>query len=189
MLVFTSICMNYLPKALTLGKSIKKTNKDVKFFIVLLEREIPKEWPKEANKVVDKIILAKDLGFEDFDKFLFIHKAIRTLRELSTFSLEEYKEYIEYFYYDRQFNLIYSFWKKQEKDNTFYDWAKPSPDHIIPKSRGGGNEKENIHFLTVFENLAKRDMTLEEWNNFKIKTNTSSNYFIEKIEEVMSNEN
>ena len=128
-------------------------------------------------------------SFEDFDKFLFIHKAIRTLRELNTFSLEEYKEYIEYFYYDKQFNLVYSFWKKQERDNTFYDWAKPSPDHIIPKSRGGGNEKENIHFLTVFENLAKRDMTLEEWNDFKIKTNTSSDYFIEKIEEVMSNEN
>lgn len=76
MLVFTSICMNYLPKALTLGKSIKKTNKDVKFFIVLLEREIPKEWPKEANKVVDKIILAKDLGFEDFDKFIFKHSIV-----------------------------------------------------------------------------------------------------------------
>ena len=43
--------------------------------------------------------------------------------------------------------------------------------------------------LSYFENLAKRDMTLEEWNDFKIKTNTSSNYFIEKIEEVMSNEN
>lgn len=76
MLVFTSICMNYLPKALTLGKSIKNTNKNVKFFIILLEREIPKEWPKEANKIVDKVILAKDLGFEDFDKFIFKHSIV-----------------------------------------------------------------------------------------------------------------
>ena len=76
MLVFTSICMNYLPKALTLGKSLKNTNKNVKFFIILLEREIPKEWPKEANKIVDKVILAKDLGFEDFDKFIFKHSIV-----------------------------------------------------------------------------------------------------------------
>ena len=54
-------------------------------------------------------------------------------------------------------------------------------DHIIPKSRGGNNEKENLQFLTTFENLTKRDMTMEEWNNFKIKTNTHSQYFIEEI--------
>lgn len=127
--------------------------------------------------------------FDDFDKFLFIHKSIRTVRDISLLTLSDYKDYIEYFYFNKQFNLIYSFWKNQEKTNTFYDWAKPSLDHIIPKSKGGGNEKENLHFLTVFENLAKRDMTFEEWSDFKIKTNTVSNYFIEKIEEVMSNEN
>lgn len=76
MVVFTSICMNYLPKALTLGKSLKKTNKDIKFFIILLEREIPKEWPKNANEIVDKVILAKDLEFEDFDKFIFKHSIV-----------------------------------------------------------------------------------------------------------------
>ena len=70
---------------------------------------------------------------------------------------------------------------QEEKLNTFYDWAKPSIDHIIPKSRGGNNEKENLQFLTTFENLTKRDMTMEEWNNFKIKTNTHSQYFIEEI--------
>ena len=75
-----------------------------------------------------------------------------------------------------------------EKNNTFYDWAKPSLDHIIPWSRDGRNEKENLHFLTVFENLAKRDMTLDEWTAFKIKTNTTSDYFVERIKEVMSNE-
>lgn len=127
--------------------------------------------------------------FDDFDKFLFIHKSIRTVRDISLLTLNDYKDYIEYFYFNKQFNLVYSFWKSQEKTNTFYDWAKPSLDHIIPKSKGGGNEKENLHFLTVFENLAKRDMTFEEWLDFKIKTNTVSNYFIEKIEEVMSNEN
>ena len=89
---------------------------------------------------------------------------------------------IEYFYKDKQFNSVYKFWKLHKKeDQTFYDWAKPSLDHIIPKSKGGTDEISNLQFLTVFENLAKKDMSMEEWNSFKKRTNTNSNYFIENI--------
>ena len=123
--------------------------------------------------------------FSDFDKFLFLHKAIRSTIGIELMSLEEYKDYINYFYNDFQFNAVYNFWKKQERANTFYDWAKPSLDHIIPWSRGGRHNKENLHFLTVFENLAKRDMTMEEWTEFKRTTTTMSDYFIEQIMEVM----
>lgn len=123
--------------------------------------------------------------FSDFDKFLFLHRAIRSTVGIELMSLEEYKDYINYFYNDFQFNAVYNFWKKQERANTFYDWAKPSLDHIVPWSRGGRHNKENLHFLTVFENLAKRDMTMEEWTEFKQTTNTMSDYFIEQIMEVM----
>lgn len=125
------------------------------------------------------------LKFDDFDKFLFIHRSITRTIGLINIDLSNYKEYIEYFYYQNQFNKLYSFWKRQERLNVFYDWAKPSIDHIIPKSKGGTNELNNLQFLTTFENLSKRDMTMEEWNSFKKITNTHSNYF---IEEVMSNE-
>ena len=125
------------------------------------------------------------LKFNDFDKFLFIHRSITHTINLINIDISNYKEYIEYFYYQNQFNKLYSFWKKQERLNVFYDWAKPSIDHIIPKAKGGTNELNNSQFLTTFENLSKRDMTMEEWNNFKKITNTHSNYF---IEEVMSNE-
>lgn len=121
------------------------------------------------------------LTFKDFDKFLFIHKAIRNLSNLNEIKLEDYKKYIEFFYYQKQFNCVYNFWKKQERLKVFYDWAKPSLDHIIPKSKGGTNELRNLQFLTTFENLSKRDMTLEEWNNFKQETNTHSSYFIEEV--------
>ena len=125
------------------------------------------------------------LDFNDFDKFLFIHRAITHTINLINIDILRYKEYIEYFYKQEQFNKLYNFWKKQTRLDVFYDWAKPSIDHIIPKAKGGTNDLSNLQFLTTFENLTKRDMTMEEWENFKLITNTHSNYF---IEEVMLNE-
>lgn len=121
--------------------------------------------------------------FSDFEKFLLIHKLLMqgTRNYYVTVPINEYEDTINYFYNDTQFNKIYQFWKQHEKDNTFYDWAKPSLDHINPKSKGGENKKENLQFLTVFENLAKRDMSMEEWNQFKKNTHTTSDYFIENI--------
>lgn len=76
MIVYTSICMNYMPKALILGKSLKKYNKNIKFYVIMVEREIPKEVTTEMYDIIDKIILAKDLGYEDFDKFIFKHSIV-----------------------------------------------------------------------------------------------------------------
>ena len=121
------------------------------------------------------------LSFDDFDKFLFIHKSIRRFLRVTEISIEQYKNYIDTFYNDKQFNYIYNFWKTKERENTFYDMAKPSIDHKIPISRGGNSDIQNLQFLTVFENLCKRDMTEQEWLLFKNKANTKSDYFIENI--------
>ena len=119
-------------------------------------------------------------SFDDFEKYAFLHKQRVKQLKLST-DEKEYKEFINYFYNQEQFNAIYNNWRKKEKENTFYDWYKPSIDHIIPKSKGGTNSLDNLQFLTVFENLAKRDMTMEEWNDFKKRTNTSSDLFLENL--------
>jgi len=121
--------------------------------------------------------------FDNFERFLLIHKQLTLTagKSPATYDIEEYYQDILYFYYDPQFNKVYDFWQKQPRGDTFYDWAKPSLDHIIPKSKGGSNKKENLEFLTVFENLSKRDMLKSEWEEFKQITNTQSDYFIESI--------
>lgn len=113
-------------------------------------------------------------NFKDFDYFLFVHKLLvsTTDKYYINCEIKEYEKAITYFYNDPQLKAIYNFWKKQNRGNTYYDWAKPSLDHIIPKSRGGTNELNNLQILTVFENLTKRDMTWEEWTHFKETTNT-----------------
>ena len=123
---------------------------------------------------------------EDFEKFLLIHKAlIRTSGNDAQYyknNPKEYEKIINHFWEDNQFNCLYSFWKDNQNNKiTFYDWAKPSLDHIIPSSKGGTNTLDNFQFLTTFENLSKRDMTMEEWNNFKKETNTHSDFYIESI--------
>lgn len=127
-----------------------------------------------------------DLDFckQDFKKFLIAHSILinSTDNYYTTCSKEEYLQTIQHLFFDKQFNAIYDFWQNKKGINkTYYNWAKPSLDHKIPKSRGGTNKLDNLQVLTVFENLAKRDMTWEEWNNFKKETKTHSDYFIENF--------
>ena len=122
--------------------------------------------------------------FDNFEKLLCVHSLISRTSGLpiKQYSLEEYKALTEHLYYSKQFNAVYDFWQNHKKENnTFYDWAKPSLDHIIPKSKGGTNTPDNLQVLTTFENLNKRDLTMEEWNEFKKRTNSTSDYYIENI--------
>lgn len=122
-------------------------------------------------------------NFDNFEYFLLVHKLLMSTTDkyYITCDIKEYEKAILYFYNNEQLKIIYNFWKNQNKESTYYDWAKPSLDHIIPKSRGGTNKLDNLQILTVFENLAKRDMTWNEWINFQKTTNTHSNYFLNSI--------
>ena len=68
MIYTTSICNNYLPKAIILAMSIKKCDPTSIFVLCITERQVHEEATK--SKYFDQVILSKDLGFENFDKFM-----------------------------------------------------------------------------------------------------------------------
>ncbi len=108
-------------------------------------------------------------SFPDFEKFKFLSNI--TSKHRKHFPTEKYIAYIERFYHDPQFNTIYSKWLETGKNK----WFIPSIDHINPKSKGGSFDLDNLRFITWFENKAKADMSLEDWE--KVKANIFD-YFI-----------
>lgn len=77
MIIFTSICANYLHKARTLAKSVKENVPGATFIVCLLEKDIPDSAPFEY---FDEIVLAKDAWEGNFERFIFKH----TIVEAST---------------------------------------------------------------------------------------------------------
>ena len=151
---------NYLQKSCGCDKKIKA-------FLATIKQPIDEEFLTKFSY--------------DFERYLFIHKMLsHTEDKYYIFCpVEEYKKAILYFWEDINFNKIYNHWKQKEKTkNTYYDLYKPSLDHKLPLSKGGKSELSNLQVLTLFENLSKRDMTVEEWENFKLETNTSSSLFL-----------
>src|SRR6185437_11490119 len=71
---FTSICSNYLPKAMTLAESVKRHCPGATFVLCLVEREVPEVATNYPH--FDEVILAKDAGWDDFDRFMFRHAIV-----------------------------------------------------------------------------------------------------------------
>ena len=104
------------------------------------------------------------MQFSDFSKLKLLNEVITNRSGRWDVSTEWYKDYIENFYNDNQFNMIYNTWIASGK----VKYKKPSVDHVIPKSRGGSNSLDNLQFLSWFENRCKNDMSQNEWDNLKL---------------------
>lgn len=112
--------------------------------------------------------------FEDIEKLKCLNRMLTRDRVSKHFDTEKYITFIRKFYNDDKFNKVYNIWINSKGDK----WAYPSLDHIQPISKGGSYDIRNLQILTWFENRAKCDMTQDEWDVFKRKTNTISSYFV-----------
>jgi len=74
MIFCTSICANYIPKAKLLAKSIKKYNSGAIVVVCLTEKKVP-EFVKD-NFIFWWGNSWKDLGIDNFDKFIFKHSIV-----------------------------------------------------------------------------------------------------------------
>lgn len=102
MLFCTSICSNYLPKAMVLAESIKHHHPQAKVIICLLEKEIPPQAMK--FQYFDRIVLAKDLGIENFEHHIFKHLLVEAATsvkgQLFRFLLDQFPLETKFIYLD-----------------------------------------------------------------------------------------
>lgn len=109
MIYYTSICSNYLPKAMALAESVKRHNNDAKFILCLVEREVPqiaRDFPH-----FDEVVLAKDAGWENFDAFMFRHSIVEASTAVKPrfmqYLMERFTESNKFVYLDPDV-LVYS---------------------------------------------------------------------------------
>ena len=116
MIISTSICANYLPKAAVLAKSIKEHIKDATVVISLVEKEIP-DYALQ-NKDFDFVVLAKDLGYGNFDRFIFKHSIVEASTavkgQLFTYLYERFPEENEFVYLDPDVKVYSDFLELKE---------------------------------------------------------------------------
>ena len=104
------------------------------------------------SKLSFEVTLAWLQTFTNFEKLRFLSRV--TSKHRKHFDKERYIAFIERFYHDPQFNIIYDRWW----DNDCDKWLIPSIDHINPKCKGGSFDLDNLRFITWFENRAKADI-------------------------------
>ena len=118
---------------------------------------VPLEWYKQ---------------FKNKDKIKMLNSFVRydTKRpgRMPPNSNQWYMSYIEHFYYDRDFNNLYTNYKLAQEEGESEEMLKlmrPSLDHITPIANGGTWDIENLEMLTFYENYCK--YTIQNWDKIK----------------------
>ncbi len=71
-IVFTTVATaGYLPQATVMAKSVKKHMPGTKVIVCIVEKKVPPKTESILNTCFDEIILAKNLGFTNFNQFIF----------------------------------------------------------------------------------------------------------------------
>ncbi|ADV60613.1 hypothetical protein Isop_0016 [Isosphaera pallida ATCC 43644] len=72
---FTSVTANYLPKAAVLARTLKRTNPEVTFHL-LISDDLPDDCPKAILESFDSIVTIWDLPLTNLDSWTFKHSVV-----------------------------------------------------------------------------------------------------------------
>lgn len=102
--------------------------------------------------------------FDDVERLKALNKLLTRDRVSTHFDTDKYRQFVEKFYYDEKFIQQVTMY---QKSGNKYD--RPSLDHIVPLSRGGTWDLDNLQIISWFDNRAKCDMTQDEYEAMKEK--------------------
>ncbi len=103
--------------------------------------------------------------FEDKEKIGILNGLLLKDKAGVNFGTEKHKQFIEKFYDDPKFISVYTDWLAENKAA----FAEPSLGYIIPLSKGGTPDIDNLQIIPSCLNLAKSDFLPEEWEYIKNK--------------------
>lgn len=103
--------------------------------------------------------------FEDTEKLRVLSGVLLKDKTGAHFSSEKYRRFIEKFYDDPNFISVYSDWIAEDRAA----FAEPSLSYIIPLSKGGSGDIDNLQIIPSCLNHAKSDYLPEEWDYIKNK--------------------
>lgn len=100
MIVFTSICANYIPKAKVLANSLKLHNPNFKFAVCLVERSIH---PSAYGENIDLVIPVKKLKIPNFERFIYKYSVVEASTAVKGYF---FQELLKRFPYENQFVFL-----------------------------------------------------------------------------------
>jgi hypothetical protein len=84
-------------------------------------------------------------------------KLLNRMRKRIQLNETQYKQYLNTFYYNNDFNKLYTLWANG------YNFCRPVIDHIIPVCRGGTDDLDNLQILSDIENYMKSSIDINSW--------------------------
>ncbi|MFT3961572.1 hypothetical protein [Propionivibrio sp.] len=142
---YTSICTNYLGKALALATSIKKSYPNSFYVIGLVERELPREFNISNHAEVDVVVLAHELMENgQFDAWVFRYSIVEAATAIKAALLRHlYLRYpsTDYFFYLDPDTYVYS------PFHELHELLEKSPIVVTPHLETPGNLEMELSAL------------------------------------------
>jgi hypothetical protein len=167
MIIFTSICANYLHKARTLAKSVKENIPNSKFIVCLVEKE---HSSVEEYEFFDDVVLAKDAWEGNFDRFIFKHSIVEASTSVKgrffQYLFNQFEDESEFVYLDPDIYVYSDFIELKEVLKTRPIVLCPhllQPGNIDMELSSTAHGVYNLGFLAVNKTFDEARKFIDWW--------------------------